>query len=75
MLQQRNPKCPKCQRAMEQGFIPDAAYDGAILVGSWLEGVPEKGWTGSVKMKGKRKLDITANRCTSCGYLELYANS
>jgi len=38
------------------------------------EGAPEKGWTGNVKMKGKRKLDITAYRCTSCGYLESYAN-
>jgi predicted nucleic-acid-binding Zn-ribbon protein len=73
MLQQRNAECPKCRRVMEQGFIADASY-GAILIGSWLEGAPEKGWTGSVKMKGKRKLHITAYRCTSCGYLEFYAN-
>jgi hypothetical protein len=26
---------------------------GAILVESWLEGAPEKGWTGSVKMNGE----------------------
>jgi hypothetical protein len=58
---------------MEEGFIPDFSY-GATLLGSWAEGEPEKGWTGSVKMKGRRKLDITTYRCTSCGYLESYAN-
>jgi hypothetical protein len=58
---------------MEEGFIPDMSY-GAILVGSWLEGAPEKSWTGGVKMKGKRRLSITAYRCTSCGYLESYAS-
>ena len=58
---------------MEEGFIPDASY-GAIHIGSWVEGTPEKGWTGSVKLKGKRKFDITTYRCTSCGYLESYAN-
>jgi hypothetical protein len=73
MLQQRNPECPKCRHGMEAGFIPDASY-GAILIGSWLEGGPEKGWAGSVKLKGKRKFDITTYRCTSCGYLESYAN-
>jgi hypothetical protein len=63
MLQQRNPECPRCRHRMEAGFIPDASY-GAILIGSWVEGTPEKGWTGSVKLKGKRKFDITTYRCT-----------
>ena len=73
MLRQCKPQCPKRERAMEEGFIPDVAY-GAVLLGSWAEGTPEKGWTGSVKMKGRRKLDIITYRCTSCGYLESYAN-
>jgi hypothetical protein len=42
MVQQRTPKCPKCQRAMEPGLIPDASY-GATLISTWLEGAPEKG--------------------------------
>jgi hypothetical protein len=45
-MQQRQSQCPKCQQEMEEGFIPDRSY-GAILVGSWLEGAPEKGWTGA----------------------------
>ena len=57
MLRQRKPQCPKCEHAMEEGFIPDIAY-GAVLLGSWAEGTPEKGWTGSVKMKGRRKLHL-----------------
>jgi hypothetical protein len=58
---------------MEVGFIPDNTY-GGILPSSWVEGAPEKGWLGGLKLKGRRKLDITTYRCTSCGYLEGYAN-
>jgi hypothetical protein len=57
---------------MERGFIPDSSY-GAILIGSWVSGVPEKGWIGGVKLKGRRVIDITTYRCTSCGYLKSYA--
>jgi hypothetical protein len=53
MLRQCKPQCPKRERAMEEGFIPDIAY-GAVLLGSWVEGTPEKGWTGSVKMTQTR---------------------
>jgi hypothetical protein len=55
MLQQRQSQCPKCQHAMEEGFTLDRSY-GAILVGSWLEGAAEKGWTGSVKNEGQEKV-------------------
>lgn len=64
--------CPKCEGAMEAGFIPDVSY-GAVLRTAWLEGVPEKGLLGSLKMRGKRRIEITTLRCTSCGYLESYA--
>jgi hypothetical protein len=73
MLQQRNPECPKCRHSMERGFIPDSSY-GAILIASWVAGVPEKGWMGGVKLKGRQVLDITTFRCSSRGYLESYAN-
>jgi len=64
--------CPKCQGATEPGFIPDVSY-GAGLKAAWLEGVPDKGVFGSLKTRGKRRIDITTHRCTSCGYLESYA--
>jgi len=57
---------------MEPGFIPDVSY-GAVLKAAWLEGTPDKGVFGSLKTRGKRRIDITTHRCTSCGYLESYA--
>jgi len=70
MALDRNPKCSKCQRTMEVGFIPDNAFGGIRSI--WIEGLPEKGWFG-MKLKGRRKLEIATYRCTSCGYLEGYA--
>jgi hypothetical protein len=60
---------------MEVGFIPDTAY-GAVLVGSWVEGTPEKRFFGTtLALKGKKRLEITCYRCASCGYLESYADA
>jgi hypothetical protein len=68
----KSTKCPKCQNRMEAGFIPDLSY-GAVALASWVEGVPEKGWTGSVKLRAKTQTPILAYRCVSCGFLENYA--
>jgi hypothetical protein len=64
--------CPKCQGTIESGFIPDASY-GAVLICNWTEGEPVKNFLGSLKIKGKRQIPLTANRCTRCGFVELYA--
>lgn len=64
--------CPKCQGATETGFVPDASY-GAVLLSNWTEGAPEKNWLQSVKLKGRRQIPLTAERCTKCGYVEIYA--
>jgi hypothetical protein len=68
------PNCPKCLRAMEAGFIPDRSYS-ATLLSSWVEGPPTKGLLGNLKLSGKRQFPITVYRCTSCGYLESYADA
>ena len=68
----RNIKCPKCQRAMQKGYIPDATYGGVVL-GTWVEGEVETGFLGAIKLKGKTRRKITTYRCSSCGYLESYA--
>jgi hypothetical protein len=73
-LSRQNEKCPKCAGAMTEGHIPDFCY-GAILRSSWIVGVPEKNWLGSIKTKGKTLLPITSCRCSSCGYLEQYAKT
>jgi len=52
--------------------MPDATY-GALLQANWTEGVPEKNFLGGLKVKGRRQIALTAERCTRCGYIELYA--
>ena len=71
-MMERNIKCPKCQRAMQKEYIPDATYGGVVL-GTWVEGEVETGFLGAIKLKGKTRRTITTYRCNSCGYLESYA--
>jgi predicted nucleic-acid-binding Zn-ribbon protein len=68
-MMERNIKCPKCQRAMQKGYIPDATYGGVVL-GTWVEGEVETGFLGAIKLKGKTRRTITTYRCNSCGYQE-----
>jgi hypothetical protein len=67
------PRCPKCNSPMEEGFFVDHTY-GGVNAPEWAEGKPERSiWTG-VKMRGREKLPITTYRCERCGFLESYAN-
>ncbi len=66
--------CPKCQGAMEVGFVADYSY-AAILPERWTEGSFEKSFLGNLKVKGRRQIEITTDRCTRCGYLEYYARA
>ncbi|HMK80735.1 MAG TPA: hypothetical protein VK438_13855 [Xanthobacteraceae bacterium] len=66
--------CPKCQGAMESGFVPDYSY-ATILPQRWTEGPVNKSFLGNLKVKGRRQLPVTADRCTKCGYLEFYARA
>ena len=68
---QRNTVCPKCQAKMEEGLIPDSG-SGYIFISKWVEGIAQMGFLG-VKLRGRRQFEITAYRCTACGYLESYA--
>ena len=64
--------CPKCKSFMEQGFVLDTTYGGAI-VGQWSAGAPVKSfWTGTKTPAGE-PIPIGTFRCSSCGYLEAYA--
>ena len=65
-------KCQKCNGKMETGFIPDYGFMNEIAQSQWIEGGPEKTWTG-IKQKGKKILIIDTFRCISCGSLEFYA--
>jgi len=69
-----NPKCPKCQSAMEEGFIPDHEGRSSARVRYWMAGPPDKRWWG-LNTKGREKLMVMTFRCTRCGFLESYTVS
>jgi len=54
---------------MTTGFLLD--QDQGAKVTEWIEGPPEKGFWG-LKLKGRRRFPVNADRCERCGFLELY---
>ncbi|HYC36399.1 MAG TPA: PF20097 family protein [Usitatibacter sp.] len=67
-------QCPKCGKAMEQGFVPDYTYGGQT-VGAWYKGPPSKSFWVGTKLPPAGGLPIGAFRCAGCGLLELYAGA
>jgi hypothetical protein len=64
--------CPKCSSPMTSGFLLDHGDKGNSIT-EWIEGTAEKSfWTG-IKLKGRRRFPVVADRCERCGFLELYA--
>jgi predicted nucleic-acid-binding Zn-ribbon protein len=69
-------KCPKCNDEMEEGLQLDASY-GGVRKAMWVKGkelptikisiLPPK-----VEITGERYY-TTVYRCSSCGFLESYA--
>jgi hypothetical protein len=66
-------QCPKCHGEMKQGFILDHKDYASALVTQWQPGEPQKSFWRGVKSKDGPQYEITAYRCTGCGYLESYA--
>ena len=72
-MNDRQFQCPKCNSAMEAGYIIDYGHFDARRVETWVEGAPKKSiWTG-LKIKDRQQLPVTTYRCEGCGYLEAYA--
>ena len=65
-------KCVSCGKRLEDGFLLDHRH-GANYAGSWVGGPAEKTWWGGVRLRGRRRLDASALRCTGCGLVHLYA--
>jgi hypothetical protein len=59
-------------RAMDKGFVLDATH-GAMTLASWVEGASQKSARTGVKLSGRARSQISAWRCTRCGFLEHYA--
>jgi hypothetical protein len=68
-------ECPRCKQRMEEGYLLDLTHNGIPRQAQWVEGRPQYvlKWFLSAPRRGRRK--VTGYRCTSCGYLELYAAS
>jgi hypothetical protein len=66
-------RCSKCEGKMEVGFIHNRLLGSPSI--EWVEGTPEYSALNTIKLIGKRMRFINrANRCTACGYLELYTS-
>jgi hypothetical protein len=72
MMESHN-QCPKCNGEMKQGFILDHKDYASSVVAQWQPGAPLKSFWRGVQSKDGPHYEITAYRCTGCGYLESYA--
>ena len=71
-MRQNDPRCPKCDGDMHEGFIADYTH-GGIMQEQWVQGPPEKSFWFGTKVYTKERYRVTTVRCASCGYLESYA--
>jgi hypothetical protein len=68
-----HPRCPKCDKLMDRGHLPDAAH-GHVVLSSWAPGDPEpRRFFGGIKYHAKDVIPLVAYRCPKCGYVEFYA--
>lgn len=64
--------CPECQGTMVPGTMVDRADLNMATQAEWVEGpLTRSFWTGAAK--NDVRLEVTAYRCSKCGYLKLYA--
>ena len=67
-----HPRCPKCERPMDRGHIPDLAQ-GAVRQSVWAPGEAIRAFFGGIKYKSSETIPLSAYRCRACGYVEIYA--
>ena len=66
-------RCPKCNGGMVQGFIFDRADGGHRRVINWVEGAPTKSFWYGTKVPADKHIPVGTFRCSTCGFLESYA--
>lgn len=64
--------CAKCGSAMAVGVVLNGLQGGQLMP-CWVEGIPQQGVFGNLKLRNLRALPIVAHRCHTCGYVEFYA--
>ena len=63
--------CPECDGRMEEGTVADYRR-ASIQPSEWVEGRPRSNWLG--RLRNEHRFEITAWRCTRCGFLKFYAD-
>ena len=58
---------------MDEGYIIDETR-GTMKSQKWAQGAPEYSFWFGLKLRGKKRLDVSTYRCGRCGYLESYAD-
>lgn len=58
---------------MEPGYVLELAHASARSVSQWISGLPESSFLFGLTTKNRRRLPITTQRCTQCGFLESFA--
>lgn len=67
------PRCPKCDKVMDRGHVPDVAH-GVVLKASWASGDPiPRRFIGGIRYRANELIPLSAYRCPKCGSVELYA--
>lgn len=65
--------CPKGGGRMGPGYLLEFTNHNSRRVTDWVEGAPERGFLGILKVKGHTRLPVETYRCERCTYLESYA--
>jgi DNA-directed RNA polymerase subunit RPC12/RpoP len=74
-MAQASYRCPKCQKTMEEGHVPDIGRNSATR-SAWSHGLAEpRRFLSGIKFNRKEQIPLSAYRCPSCGFVELYAKS
>ena len=58
---------------MDEGYIIDETH-GTMKSQKSAQGAPEYSFWFGLKLRGKKRLDVSTYRCGRCGYLESYAD-
>ena len=65
-----NKSCPECNGNMVEGTMADFRHN-SVVPQEWVSGEPKVSWAG--RLKNEERYQVTAYRCTSCGFLKMYA--
>jgi predicted nucleic-acid-binding Zn-ribbon protein len=66
-------ECPKCGRQQARGFVLDRRRVRKFDTSKWVKGEPRRSFWHGLDLKGRDIYTIQAQRCDSCGFVELYA--